>query len=270
MWPAVDKDFGKERRLAELAGTIALVGSGEYLPVMDETDRYLLEQVGGPGTAQVIVLPTAAGLEDPGSPASWVQKGMHHFQRLGAHTEPALILGAPDARDPRWVSLLETGDLYYFSGGNPQHVVETLAGSPAWEVIQRRLRAGAVFAGCSAGAMAIGGYIPNIRAVRRGGTPEWLPALALLPRLVLLPHFDQMARFVGAELFARTISEAPQGTTVVGVDEETALVRLAGPPDGETARPGASFWQVMGRQTVSVFDAIGNRRVYRVGEAVEL
>jgi len=252
-------------------GIIALVGSGEYLPVMGETDRYLLDLVGGPGAARVVVLPTAAGLEDPGSPASWAERGINHFRLLGAHVEPALILGAPDARDPRWVSVLEAANFYYFSGGNPQHVVETLIDTPAWEVIQRRVYDGAILAGCSAGAMAIGGYIPNIRAMRSGDPPGWLPAMALLPGLVLLPHFDQMARFVGTELFARTISTAPSHTTVVGVDEETALVRLAEPPEEVgPAPPGASFWRVMGRQTVSVFDNGGNRMVYQGGQTVML
>ena len=62
------------------AGPIALVGSGEYLPQMEATDRILLDHVGGTA-ARVVVLATAAGLEPPASPARWTRMGIEHFNR---------------------------------------------------------------------------------------------------------------------------------------------------------------------------------------------
>ncbi len=45
-------------------GLIALLGSGEYLPVMDDVDRYLLANCGAEGRKpRVVCLPTAAGQE---------------------------------------------------------------------------------------------------------------------------------------------------------------------------------------------------------------
>ena len=42
-------------------GLIALLGSGEYLPVMDDVDRYLLANCGADGRKpHVVCLPTAA------------------------------------------------------------------------------------------------------------------------------------------------------------------------------------------------------------------
>ena len=64
-------------------GAIALVGSGEYLPVMDDVDRVLLDTLGGPALAHVVVIPTASGLE-PGMPEQWNARGVAHFRRLGA------------------------------------------------------------------------------------------------------------------------------------------------------------------------------------------
>lgn len=46
-----------------LPGTVALLGSGEYLPVMNEIDTYLLQTIGGAPAARVALLPTASGLE---------------------------------------------------------------------------------------------------------------------------------------------------------------------------------------------------------------
>ncbi len=50
-------------------GLIALVGSGEYLPVMEDVDRYLLDSLNLNGRKpRVVCLPTAAGRK--GTPAS--------------------------------------------------------------------------------------------------------------------------------------------------------------------------------------------------------
>jgi cyanophycinase-like exopeptidase len=76
-----------------------------------------------------------------------------------------------------------------------------------------------------------------------------------------MPHFDRVADFAGAEMFRAILAAAPPDTTLVGVDEDTALVCL---PTAEQR------WQVFGRQTVSVFDRQGGRAIYRAGDAVSL
>lgn len=247
-------------------GALALVGSGEYSPAMNETDRYLLETVGGPASARVVIMATASGLEDPSSPARWTKMGLDHFERLGARVDPAGILKREDTNNPRWLDLLEGADFYYFSGGNPQHVIETMRDTPAWEIIQRNWQSGAVVAGCSAGAMAMSGYTANIRAMAMGNAPGWVNALGLVPRVTTMPHFDRMAQFVGEARFQEIVSHAPPTSVLVGVDEDTALV-LTG-QYGDTAN--SQRWQVMGNQTVSLFDSQGQRNIYKSGEFVPL
>ncbi len=242
-------------------GALALVGSGEYLSVMAETDRFLLDTVGGPATARVVVIPTASALE-PGMPDRWNSMGVAHFRSLGAQVTPVLLLNRDDAHNESVLANLRAADLYYFSGGNPQHVIETLRGTPAWQIIHAGYAAGAVLAGCSAGAMMLGGYTLSVRAVMRGQPPQWLPALGVVPGIVLMPHFDRVADFAGEEMFRAILAAAPPGTTLVGVDEDTALVYVV---DGTEP-----CWQVLGRQTVSVFDNEGGRAIYRVGDSVAL
>jgi cyanophycinase-like exopeptidase len=266
-----------------------LVGSGEYLPQMETTDRMLLEQVGG-GSARVVVLATAAGLEAPASPQRWTRMGVEHFARLGARAEPVGILVRDDAFDPQWLPLLEAADFIYFSGGSPQHVIQTLENSPAWDVVRARHAAGAALAGCSAGAMAFGALTLQPRALWRQGpgdgdtarAPDWYPALGLLGRAIVLPHFDRMASRMGRVTLALVAAAVPAGLTLIGVDEDTALVRV---PDSLEARPrtlleasgrasrpssdGPSLWQVMGRQGVSVFGVDGEVR-YAAGATVML
>jgi cyanophycinase len=65
-------------------GLIALLGSGEYLPVMDNVDRYLLANCGSKNEKpRVVCLPTAAGQEGDASINRWSKMGLDHFQRLG-------------------------------------------------------------------------------------------------------------------------------------------------------------------------------------------
>src|SRR4051794_22659786 len=182
-------------------GALALVGSGEYTRAMRETDLALLQTVGGPAAARVVVLPTAAGLEDPSSPARWARMGVGHFTDLGAHVQAANILNREDAEDPQWLPMLEEANFFYFSGGNPQHVIDSMADMPAWEVIKRRHLGGGVLAGCSGGAVAFGGWPPSLQSLRAGRPLTFLRALGLVPRLVVLPHFDPMGRFVPAAAF---------------------------------------------------------------------
>ena len=62
-----------------------------------------------------------------------------------------------------------------------------------------------------------------------------------------------MAARMGRETLALLAAAVPMGLTLIGVDEDTALVQVtAGPPS-----TGSSLWQVMGRQGVSVFTVDG-------------
>jgi cyanophycinase len=237
-------------------GPVALVGSGEYLPKMESIDRMLLEHVGG-RSARVVVLATAAGLEAPASPQRWARMGVEHFARLGVRVDPVGILLRADAFDPQWRPLLEAADFIYFSGGSPQHLIQTLENSPAWEIVRARHAAGAALAGCSAGAMAFGALTLPPRALWRrgpgdGDASNWFPALGLLGGVIVLPHFDRMASRMGRAALALLAASVPPGMTLIGVDEDTALVQA--PSDGP------SRWEVMGRQGVSVFTPEGEVR----------
>jgi cyanophycinase len=236
-------------------GPLALAGSGEYTLAMETTDRFLLSELGRREMARVVLVPTASALE-AGAPERWNRMGVEHFTALGARVEPLLLLTRDDANDPRIVAPLHDADLYYFSGGDPQYLVETLRDTPAWEGIRARHAEGAVLAGCSAGAMMLGGSMLSIRALIGGQPPGWLPGLGLLPNIAVMPHFDRAAQFVGEELFHTIVASAPAGIALVGIDEDTALVRDT-----------AGSWHVKGQQSVTIFDGSG-RTLYRAGDAV--
>jgi cyanophycinase len=245
-------------------GAVALVGSGEYTDAMNETDSYLLKTIGGAHAARVVVLPTASGLE-PGSPQRWNSMGVAHFQALRvADVRASMIVDRASAADEAQLALLRDADLYYFSGGNPQYVVETLRDTPAWEIIAQAHASGAVLAGCSAGAMMLGGRTMSLR-VAMTGLIEWKEALGVVPRCIVFPHFDRMPGFLTAPVVRRLLGGIPAGCVGLGIDEDTALVRVA-PPDAA----GSARWRVMGRQAVTLFEGTAPSKVLRAGAEITL
>ncbi len=238
---------GREEALS--AGPLALVGSGEYLPVMAGVESVLID--GRP--PRYVQLPTAAAPEGERRLRYWVDLGAAQAERLGVQQVPVLVRDRDDADSPDLAALIDGAGLVYLSGGSPGYLAQTLRGTLVWQAIVAAWQAGAALAGCSAGAMALTGWVPSIRALHR--EPD--VGLGLLPHLRVLPHFDKMLGWV-PDLLTRAVLHPPEGTTVVGIDEDTAMVDLSG--------EGLS-WQVHGRQQVWTL-ADGPRRGYPAGSTV--
>jgi cyanophycinase len=215
-------------------GLIALVGSGEYLPVMEEVDRYLLSYL-NVKTPHVVCIPTAAGQEGDESVNRWSRMGLDHFKRLGAEVQALRIIDKVSANDVQYESILESADLIYFSGGNPQYLFETMRDSRAWDAMQRAWKSGAVYAGCSAGAMILSKRIPSFRLA---GTLE---GFGIVPAKFIVPHFDAIPGIWKPIVSALKV-QLRKGDRMIGVDENTALVGQLG---GE--------WKVMGKGKAHMF-----------------
>lgn len=233
-------------------GLIALVGSGEYLPVMEDIDRHLLQSLDLNGRKPCVVcLPTAAGREGAASVQRWSSMGMEHFQRLGADVHAVRIIDRASAEDARWEPLLEGADLVYFSGGDPGYLYETMRGSRAWNALQRAWGRGAVYAGCSAGAMILGKRIPSFRLA---GTQD---GFGVVPATFIVPHFDAIPG-IWKPLVVVLQKGLKKGERMIGVDENTALVGCLG---GE--------WTVMGQSKVHIFSREGSE-TFRNGQTLRL
>ena len=246
-------------------GAIALVGSGEYTAAMAETDTALMATLGGTRAARVALLPTASGRESNG-PTHWNALGLRHFAGLGvADVRATQIIDRESGAHPEQLALLRDATFFYFSGGDPQYVIETLRGSPAWALIAATHAQGAIVAGCSAGAMMLGARTLSIRSAMASGEMRWGDALGVVPGVVVFPHFDRMAGYAGSERFAAMLAAIPADLMGVGIDEDTALVRLA---SAQAEAP--SEWHVMGRQSVTIFAAGEPPRRLHAGDVVTL
>ena len=234
-------------------GLIALVGAGEYLPVMEDVDRYLLDSVKADGhKPRVVCLATAAGQEGDESIGRWSRMGVDHFSKLGAEVEALPIIDRASADDPQYEAALEAANLIYFSGGNPIYLFETMNGSCAWAAAQKAWSRGAVYAGCSAGAMILAKRLPNFRNMGIGAANGF----GVIPADFVMPHFDHAGPFKALVSLLRT--QMKDGQRMIGIDENTALIGKLG---GE--------WKVMGTSKVYVMTRKQTRK-YASGEVVSL
>jgi cyanophycinase-like exopeptidase len=223
---------------ASLPGPLALVGSGEYLPQMADIEAGLLE--GRP--PRYVQLATAAVPDGPSVVEYWHNLGIEQAKRLGVEPVIIPVNNADDANDEQFAELVRGAGLIYLSGGNPAFLADTLRGSKVWKAIVATWEQGAALAGCSAGAMALTSWVPSLRHPRKGGTE----GLGLLPHLRVIPHFDAFAARM-PDLVTRFILPHDPSITVLGVDEDTALVG------------GPSTWTVRGRQSAWILTPDGKQ-----------
>ncbi|HEV7129624.1 MAG TPA: Type 1 glutamine amidotransferase-like domain-containing protein [Ktedonobacterales bacterium] len=226
-------------------GTLALAGSGEFLPAMAPIDSLLLNQLGEPG--RVVVLPTASAPDGPGVAERWASMGVEHFAALGASVDPVMLLTRADAERAALAARIAAANFVYLSGGKPRYLLDTLRTTLCWQAIERVFTSGGIVAGCSAGAMVLGAQLIDVPLLWRT-----TPALNLASGIVVMPHFDEIPRWVGG-LAGRLASSI----TLVGIDGSTALVGR----DGD--------WKAIGMGRVTVMRPHG-RTEYRAGASVPL
>jgi cyanophycinase len=240
-------------------GRIALVGSGEYLPVMHDIEAWLLAD----RPARYVQLATAAAPEGDRVLEKWHRLGAEAAARLGVEQVIVDVRTRSDADDPAHAAAIAGAGLIYLSGGSPRHLATTLRGTLTWTAILAEWRSGASIAGCSAGAMALGGYVPEIRHPNKGGTD----GLGVVPDLRALPHFDKYSRFIPDAVMRPLISP---GNVVVGIDEDTAL--LSDGPDSEVEDADDSStrtWAFRSRGIGSAW-TIEHDRKHRVNAPLQL
>ncbi len=192
--------------------------------------------LGGGRSADIVILPTAAGKD-------LVASGRRYgdlFVREGAgHVRVLEVADRTGADDPENVTAVRGADIIFFGGGDQTRITAALGGSRMEAVLRTRLAGGpVVLAGTSAGAAVMGEVMPAAGtgwgAVLRGerGSAAVLDeareplvladGLGFLPGVALDQHFLARGRF-GRLLY--TISKFRRQSFIgLGIDESTALV----------------------------------------------
>jgi cyanophycinase-like exopeptidase len=253
-------------------GPIGLHGGGEYLAGDEPFLRLLLDAAaaraearardsGGKaadpraGAIRIAIVPTAAARQRPELAGA---HGVAAFTAIAAEhgrdVQPEIvpIVDRASADDPALGAALAAADLIHLPGGDPDVVVAILERSVAWRSIAAARSRGAVVAGASAGAMALGEWTWT----RAGGRP----GLGVVRGLVVAPHFE------GVERRRWEAERTALGRTdlgILGLDERTGV--LSGPGAGAT-----TAWRVAGAGRATWIGPGAEPVVADDGETVEL
>lgn len=223
------------------AGQIVLFGSGETSP----TGRKVFEEVFNalPHSPKLALLETPAGFE-LNSHQVICRVGDFFTHRLQNHDPcveiiPARKRGTPFSPDePDIVAPLLSADLIFMGPGSPSYAIRQLRESLAWYYLIARHRLGAVLALASAATVAFSSYaLPVYEIYKAGEELHWIEGLDFFKlygmNLVFIPHWnnqeggadlDTSRCFMGQERFVRLMDMLPEETTIIGLDEKTALV----------------------------------------------
>ena len=198
-----------------MARTFLLLGSGEFEPWTHDVESAVLR--GAVGDGSVAILPTASATEGDDVFDRWGTMGVDHYAESGVAAAVLAVKTAADARREDLAAAASAASLIYFSGGKPTFLAEVLHDSPLLAAIGSAMDRGAVWAGCSAGAMVVG-------RAREGGTGgrTWRFGLGLVPHVAFGVHWDKVRRIPGAAWWMS--SRLPGDTWFVGIDERTAIV----------------------------------------------
>jgi cyanophycinase len=200
---------------SEVTGPLALVGGDEFKPGNEDQDALLVEAARSRDGAAYVV-PTAAAR---GGPQLAVANATRWFARLGLAVEELHVLTRSHANSESVAAQAATGSFFYLVGGDPGHTASTLRETAVWRAIVRAWQGGSALAGSSAGAMAMGEWT-LIRDRFKGDSRRlYRPALGLLTRTAVLPHFETF----GHRWAPSALERAPAGDTILlGIDERSA------------------------------------------------
>ena len=207
-------------------GTLALLGGGEWREGCRDLDAGL---VAASGAREVVVIPAAAAYEHPERVG---ERASAYFEAMGLKARTVPVIHRPDAEDPKIAEIVRRAKFIYVADGSPLHLRSVLKGSALFDAVLSAYHGGAALAASGAGATLVGDPMVD----PRGGA--YTVGLGLVPNLAVFPYHGTAA----THLRERSIDLLPPGAKLVGIDEETALVRER---DGR--------WHVAGVGVVTVY-----------------
>jgi cyanophycinase len=224
-------------------GAIALLGGGEWTEPCRALDSHLLRVA---ESDDVLIVPTAAAFEHP---ERAVERAQAWFRGLGATATGLPVLNRRDAEADACVAAMRVARFVYLADGSPLHLRSVLKASPLFDALLYAHSRGAVIAASGAGATCI--CDPMVDP--RGGA--YTVGLGLVPGLAIFPYHGRAAE----HLRERSVDLLARDAVLVGVDEQTALVRT-----------GEAPWEVMGAGGATVYRKGAKPKTVKSGSTIDL
>lgn len=222
-------------------GYVLLLGSGETSPNIRKAYNWLFEHLTPP--VRTAILETPAGFE-PNSEYVAAQIAKHFEKRLQNFKPRLSVIPArkkgtdfsPD--DPALLNPMLQADVIFTGPGSPTYAVKQLQDSLAWQTLLARHRLGANLIFASAASLAVSSETLPVYEIYKVGTDlHWQVGLDFFGpyglKLVFIPHWnnqeggeklDTSRCYMGQTRYEQLRQMLPHNRTVVGLDENTALI----------------------------------------------
>jgi cyanophycinase len=256
---------------------LALIGGEEFADGFEDVHARLAEIAvnsrdrsnGQP--LKVVFLPTCAAHDGLETVEYWCEQARQRLGAQGAQVFALPVVDQTSANHPEHARRIAEADWVYIGGGYPHVGLGILAGTRALDALHQARRNGALIAGASAGAMLLcdrswvitpefDEAVTEMISMQANPDetelpmPPFLDCLGFLPGTLLWPHFNQ---FFSMKWIEGGI--VPPGITVIGVDEQTAVVRNQ-----------EGSMQVLGKGRVVIIGPDLNQQVYLDGAQFSL
>lgn len=238
--PVATADTRRRMEISE-PGLVALFGSGETSHSGRRVCEWIMGRLAPP--ISVSILETPAGFQPNSSQVA--EKIAKFFEDRLQNYQPKITIiparksGSPfSPDDPHLLAPLLQTRAFFLGPGSPTYAAKQLRGSLAWEYIQLQHSLGAAVLLASAATIAASRYaLPVYEIYKAGADLHWQPGLDFFGpyglSLVFVPHWDNREggaeldtsrAYMGKERFRQLLHILPDGMTIVGIDEHTALV----------------------------------------------
>ncbi len=219
---------------------IALFGSGEMSPTGRKIHEYMIKDIEPP--VRIALLETPTGYE--ANPHQWYRK-LSDMMKVGLQNyRPDITLvealrndGEKSTNNPDIANQLLNTDYIHTGAGSPTYAIKHLKDSLSYQYLgEQSHKIPVSFA--SAAAIALSHYaLPVYEIYKVGEDPFWNRGLNFFDQwglnLTIIPHWnnteggadaDTSRSFMGIKRFWILLSLLPSPTTIVGIDEQTALI----------------------------------------------
>lgn len=218
-----------------------MFGSGETLPASGKTHEFVARAA--PKAPRIAILETPAGFEPnaervAGKIGEFLERRLQNYAPRISQI-PARKKGTALSPDSQQIvqPILES-DWIFLGPGSPTYAVRQLRDSLALQMLTARHRLGASLMLASSATLAFSTQtIPVYEIYKVGQDLHWQNGLDFFGTyglsLVVVPHWnntdggedlDTSRCYLGRERFGRLLEMLPDGMTIVGLDEHTALV----------------------------------------------
>ena len=219
----------------------ALLGGNEFRDPCEQFDSAIISMCSSE-SPNVTIIPTAAANQNPYLAE---KNGCNYFTKLGATPNSVSILTRKDSNNRDLTSQIESSEIIYLAGGDPKHLVDVMKESVFLETLLTQMRDGAIVAGSSAGAMAMGAMM-HYR--------ESIGALDIVNKIMTIPHHENKVPEI---IYRESLNYIQMGITVIGLDSGTGIIS-----DGATCK-------VYGDGQVVIYEIKG-WQTYQSGEELTI